>query len=146
MFHYSHHSFQICRNFPRQWLTCNLAKGFRGKMRKEINFTIIFDWVPIVIHGGFCISSTDICLKDRPRFFYQVVHQTTNASIWNKHNDLVRLTKIMNNLVKDIKILTFKFIFQCLKLVESFQKKISVKNIWLGDQLLLMKFFENFDF
>ena len=39
-------------------------------------------------------------------------------------NDIVRLTKIMNNLVKDFKILSFKVIFQCLKLVESFQKKI----------------------
>ena len=52
----------------------------------------------------------------------------------------------MNNLVKDLKILSFKVIFQCLKLVESFRKKNSVKNIWLGDQLILMKFFENFDF
>ena len=39
----------------------------------------------------------------------------------------------------------FIVIFQGLKLVESFPKKI-VKNIWLGDQLLFMKFFENFDF
>ena len=29
----------------------------------------------------------------------------------------------MNNLVKDLKILSFLVIFQCLKLVESFQKK-----------------------
>ena len=66
-------------------------------------------------------------------------------SIFSLNNDLARLTKIMNNLVKDLKILSFKVIFLCLKLVESFQKK-SVKNIWLGDQLILMKFFENFDF
>ena len=37
---------------------------------------------------------------------------------------LVRLTKIMNNFVKDLEILSFNVIFQCLKLVESFQKKI----------------------
>ena len=61
-------------------------------------------------------------------------------------NDLIRLTKIMNNLVKDLKILSFKVIFKRLKLVESFQKKKSVKNIWLKDQLILMKFFEKFDF
>ena len=67
-------------------------------------------------------------------------------SIFSLNNDLVRLTKIMNNLVKDLKILSFKVIFQCLKLVKSFQKKFSVKNIWLEDQLILMKFFENFDF
>jgi hypothetical protein len=54
-------------------------------------------------------------------------------SIFSLNNDIVRLAKIMNNLVKDLKILSFKVIFQCLKLVESFQKKISVKNIWLGD-------------
>ena len=67
-------------------------------------------------------------IRDRPRFFDQVGHQTTIASIGNKHfslnNDLVRLTKIMNNLVKDLKILSFKVIFKCLKLVESYQKEI----------------------
>ena len=67
-------------------------------------------------------------------------------SIFSLNNDIVRLTKIMNNLVKDIKILNFKVIFNCLKLVESFKKIFSVKNIWWGDQLLLMKIFENFDF
>ena len=68
-------------------------------------------------------------------FFYQVGHQTTNASIGNKHHDLVRLTKIMNNLVKDLKILSFKVIFECLNMVESFQKNIPVKDILLEDQL-----------
>jgi hypothetical protein len=63
-------------------------------------------------------------------------------SIFSLNNDIVRLTKIMNNLVKDLKILSFKVIFECLKLIESFQKKDSVKNIWLGDQLLLMKIFK----
>ena len=32
-------------------------------------------------------------------------------SIFSLNNDLVRLTKIMNNLVKDLKILSFKVIF-----------------------------------
>jgi hypothetical protein len=32
-------------------------------------------------------------------------------SIFSLNNDLVRLTKIMNNLVKDLKILRFKVIF-----------------------------------
>ena len=43
-------------------------------------------------------------------------------NIFSLNSDLVRLTKIMNNLVKDLKILIFKVIFQYLKLVESFQK------------------------
>ena len=67
-------------------------------------------------------------------------------SIFSLNHAIIRLTKIINNLVKELKILSFKVIFQCLKLAESFQKKNSLKNIWLGDQLILMKFFENFDF
>ena len=67
-------------------------------------------------------------------------------SIFSLNNDPVRLTRIMNNLVKDLKILSFKVIFKRLKLVKYFQKIISVKNVWLEDQLILMKFFENFDF
>ena len=58
----------------------------------------------------------------------------------------VRLTKIMNNLLEHLKIRTFKVIFLCQKLVESFQKKSSMKNIRLGDQLLLKNVFEIFDF
>ena len=88
------------------------------------------------VNGGQKSSSSNLLSfmgRDRPRFFDQIGHQTTNASIGNKHfllnNDLLRLTKIMNNLVKDLKILSFKVIFKCLKLVESFQKIFSVKNI-----------------
>ena len=44
-------------------------------------------------------------------------------SIFSLNDDLVRLTKITNNVVKDLKILSFKVIFQCVKLVESYQKK-----------------------
>ena len=56
-------------------------------------------------------------------------------STFSQNNVIVRLTKIMNHLGKDLKILIFKVIFQHQKLVDSFQKKISVKNIWLGEQL-----------
>ena len=85
--------------------------------------------------------------RDRPRSFDQVGHQTTNTSIGNKHfslnNDIVRLTKIVNILDKDLKFLSFKVIFHCLKLVESFQKKISAKNIWLGDPTFINENFKN---
>ena len=37
-------------------------------------------------------------------------------SIFSLNNDLVRLTKLMKNLVKDLKILSFQVIFQCQKL------------------------------
>ena len=47
-----------------------------------------------------------------------------------RNNDLVRLTEIMNNLVKDLKILSFKVNFQPVKLVDQiFPKKNSLKNI-----------------
>ena len=55
--------------------------------------------------------------RDRSRFFDQVGHQKTNASIENEHF----FTKIMNNLVKDLKILSFKVILQCLKAYVSAQ-------------------------
>ena len=58
---------------------------------------------------------TALMIRDPLRFFVQVGHETTYASIRNTHfslnNVIVRLTKIMNNLVKDIKILNFKVIF-----------------------------------
>ena len=52
----------------------------------------------------------------------------------------------MSKLVKDLKILSFKVSVQCLKLVKYFQKKIYEEYLIIGDQLILMKFFENFDF
>ena len=45
-------------------------------------------------------------------------------SIFSINNDIVIVAKIMINLVKDLKILRFKVIFQCLKLLEVFQKEI----------------------
>ena len=60
-------------------------------------------------------------------------------SIFSLNNVTVRFTKIMNNLLKHLKILIFKVIFQCWKLIESFPKKISLKNFGRGDQLLLKK-------
>ena len=58
----------------------------------------------------------------------------------------VRLTKIMNNLVKDLKIQSFKAIFSLSKIGRIFPKKNSVKKIGLEDLLRWMKFFENFGF
>ena len=40
----------------------------------------------------------------------------------------------------------FQSHFLVSKIGQIFQKTNSEENIWLGDQLLLMKFFENFDF
>ena len=42
--------------------------------------------------------------------------------IFSLNIDIVRLTKILNNLVRDLKKQTYKVICQCLKLVKSFQK------------------------
>ena len=59
---------------------------------------------------------------------------------------IVRPTKIMSNLLKVCKNFTFKVIFRHQNSIESCWFFFSVNNIWLEDQLLLMKFFENFDF
>ena len=87
----------------------------------------------VYTHDNDTIRHYHMVGRDRPRFFNQVEHQTLmhllEISIFPLNNDIVRLTKIMNNLVKDLKILRFKVIFQCLKLVKSSQKKFSVKNI-----------------
>ena len=63
-----------------------------------------------------------------PRFFDQVGYQTTKA-FFSLNNDLIMLTKIMNNIVEDLKILSSTVIFKCLKLVKSFPPKNSVKTI-----------------
>ena len=54
----------------------------------------------------------------RPRFFDQVGHETmylcilVEISIFSLNHVILRPTKIMNNLLKDFKIHTFKAIFQ----------------------------------
>ena len=44
-------------------------------------------------------------------FFIKLDFNLLKISIFSLNNDIVRLTKIMNNLVKDLKILSFKVIF-----------------------------------
>ena len=66
-------------------------------------------------------------------------------SIFSINNDILRLTKIMNNLVKDLKTLSFKVIFQCLKLVESFPKKIFCQEYLIARLTYINEIFENFD-
>ena len=60
-------------------------------------------------------KNRDRAARDHPRFFDQVGHEIMYAFSGNKHFSLnlviVRLTKIMNNLFKLIKIRTFKVIF-----------------------------------
>ena len=79
------------------------------------------------------VASKGCCLESVQDFLIKLdikpLMHLLEISFFSLNNDLVRLAKIMNNLVKDLKILSFKVIFKCLKLVESFHKKISVKNI-----------------
>ena len=78
-------------------------------------------------------SHENVKLRDRPRFFDQVGHETMYASSGNKHfitKSCHRQTyKIMNNLLEHLKFHTFKVIFLCEKLVEYFHKNNSMKNI-----------------
>ena len=58
-----------------------------------------------------------------------LLHQL-ETSIFSLNND-IRLTKIIKNLVKDLKILSFKVIFQSRKLVENFLKTLIFKVLYL---------------
>ena len=53
-------------------------------------------------------------------------------SIFSLDKVTIRLTEIMNKLLEYLKILIFKVIFQCGKLIESFQKEFSLKNMGLN--------------
>ena len=57
-------------------------------------------------------------------------------SIFSLNHVIVRPTKIMNNLLKVCKICTFKVIFGIINQPNLSKFFFSVKNIWLGDQLL----------
>ena len=65
--------------------------------------------------------------------------EISNVSL---NNDLTKITKTMNNLVKDLEILSFKVIFQCLKLVESFQKNVCEEYL-IRRTTYINEFFEN---
>ena len=67
-------------------------------------------------------------------------------NIFSLNHVIVRITKIMNNFLKHLKILTFKIIFLCQKLVKYFPEKFSYKNIGLDDHFLPKNVFEKFDF
>ena len=67
------------------------------------------------------------------RFFDQVGHETTYASSGNKHfsinNVTVRLTKIMNNLLKHHKVLIFKIIsFGKIRPILKTEKRLRYQN------------------
>ena len=105
---------------------------------------------------GLCVMAHTIAsyiehIRYRQKIFVRVGHETTYASSETKHffitNVTVRFTKIMSNLLKHLKILIFKVIFHCWKLVKSFQKKILWKKIWTRRPIFInFFFFEDFDF
>ena len=100
------------------------SKGIikKTKFRKVAQITVICRFYCPHTH------TTLLCTRYRLRFFDQVGHQTTSAYIENNNfslnKDPVRLTKFMNSLVKDLKILSFKVIFSGSKIGLIFPKKI----------------------
>ena len=74
-----------------------------------------------------------------PRFFDQVRHETMYASSGNKYfslnHDIIRLTKIMNNLLEHLKICTFKFISTPLFII-IFKSKMSISRLQILIHLL----------
>ena len=88
--------------------------------------------------------------RDRPRFFNQVGHQTMHAYIGNEHffpKSCHREThQNYEQPGQRLQNSYFQSHFSASKINGIFLIFFSVKNIRLGGQLLLMKFFENFDF
>ena len=88
--------------------------------------------------------------RNRPRFFDQVGHQTTYAYIGNKHfftKSCHRQTyQNYEQPSERLQNLYFQSHFSASKINGIFLIFFSVKNIRLGDRLLYLNFFENFDF
>ena len=84
-------------------------------------------------------SVQDFLIKlDMKPFMYLV-----EISICTLNHVMVRLTKIMNNLLKHLKIRTFKVIFLFKKLVESFHKKGFYEEYWTRRPTFIKKCFLN---
>ena len=93
---------------------------------KGMAFANIYEAINFMLQSPLIFFNEGVWLRNRSRIFVRVGHETTCVSCVNNHifsNSYHRQTYqlIMNNLAKDLKILGFKVIFQCLKLVESFQ-------------------------
>ena len=86
----------------------------------------------------------------RPRFFDQVGHETMHASRGNKHfftKSCHRQTyQNYEQHPRTCQNSYFQSHFSVSKIGRIFPKKNSIKNIGLGDQLLLKNVFEIFDF
>ena len=89
-----------------------------------------------------------ISISSGQRNLMKTYHNDTNTSgitkIALKKNFELFLTKKMDS--QNCKNLTFKVIFLRQKLSKSLRKKTSLKNINLGQQLLLKSFFDKFNF
>jgi hypothetical protein len=75
-------------------------------------------------------------IRYHSRFFVRIGH-LVKIFIFSLYHVTVRPTKIINNLLRDNKTLS-------IKSQSNLSSFFSLKNIRLGDQLLLMTFFENF--
>ena len=92
--------------------------------------------------------SSDRKARVRPRFFDQVRHETMYASTGNNHFSTKSCQTYQNyeQPPRTSKNSYFQSHFSVLKIGPIFPKKNSMKNIGLGDQLLLKNVFEIFDF
>ena len=94
-------------------------------------------------HEELC-GATLVC----PKLFFckQLSLVVYKQDLWTRKTATKLFSVILELKVKNSTILTFKVIFLCQKLAESFWIFLSLKNIKKGDQLLLLKYFDNFDF
>ena len=125
-----------CNHFYRRQLDnkCNLSCSALSSGRKD----------------SLCGRLLGLCTRVRPRFFDQVGHKTMYASSGKKYfftKSCHRQTyENYEQPPQTSQNLYFQSHFSVLKIGQIFPKKNSMKNILLGDQLLLKNVFENFDF
>ena len=115
-----------------EWFSTNIAIYFRTCVSVGAWHPQILEhhfWHPriltlFILHNGIVDTVQDFLIK----LGIKPIMHLLKISILSLNIVIIRLTKIMNNLVKVLKILSFKVIFQCLKWVESLQF-FFVKNI-----------------
>ena len=108
-------------NWKSRWFRCIWLQNLCPKLLISVNYHILFTRkYPRILE-----SVQDFLIKLDMKPCMHLVE----ISIFSLNHVIVRLTKIMNNLLEHLKIHTFKVIFLCEKLVEYFQIKNSMKNI-----------------
>ena len=138
--------FSIMTNIQNNWKL--LFHFQKSSLNQKLSIDKTYEF-PLIAYPHIIITAASSS-RVLSRFFDQVGRETMYASSGNKHF----FTKWSHRQTYQnyeqppgtSQNSYFQSHFSVSKIDWIFQKKISMKNIWLGDQLLLKNVFENFDF